>query len=64
QKCSDPSIIFISHGSCYSDAEYVKNKIIDNYPNINDVVIGDIGPVIGAHSGPGTVAIFFIGEER
>ena len=64
QKCSDPSIIFISHGSCYSDAEYVKNKIIDNYPNINDVVIGDIGPVIGAHSGPGTVAIFFLGEER
>lgn len=64
QKCSDPSIIFISHGSCYSDAEYVKNKIIDIYPNINDVVIGDIGPVIGAHSGPGTVAIFFLGEER
>ena len=47
-----------------SFAEYVKNKIIDNYPNINDVVIGDIGPVIGAHSGPGTVAIFFLGEER
>ncbi len=64
EKCTDPSIIFVSHGSCYKDAEYVKNKIVDLYPSINEVVISDIGPVIGAHSGPGTVALFFIGKER
>lgn len=55
--------IFISHGDALDDANYLKTLILTKFPQAN-VVIGDIGAVIGAHSGPGTVALFFMGTER
>ncbi len=55
--------IFISHGDCIDDAEYLKGLIVDKY-HPKDVVISPVGPVIGAHSGPGTLALFFVGSAR
>lgn len=54
---------FISHGDCIEDAEYLANRI-RNELGIEDVKINFVGPVIGAHSGPGTLALFFLGNER
>jgi len=55
--------IYISHGDCEEDALKAKELIINRLP-IKDVVIGYIGPVIGSHSGPSTLAIFYLGNER
>lgn len=55
--------IFISHGDCEEDAQFVVNKVKEKY-NIKTVVMDHVGSVIGAHSGPGTVALFFVGDLR
>lgn len=55
--------VFISHGDCIEDAEYVAAQVKNKFKP-NRIVINHVGPVIGAHSGPGTVALFFIGTER
>ena len=55
--------IFISHADCKTDAELLAHIINENYGGTVDLIT-DIGPVIGAHSGPGTVALFFVGKER
>ena len=54
--------VFISHGDCIEDASYLASLIRDEYGI--ESVIGYVGPVIGAHSGPGTLALFYIGSER
>lgn len=56
-------VIFISHGDCLEDAQYVADKIRSKW-NVKDIVLNEIGPVIGTHSGPGTVALFFLGTKR
>ena len=56
-------IIFISHGDCEDDANYLADLMRERY-HVKDVLINYVGPVIGAHSGPGTVAMFFMGTER
>jgi len=55
--------IFISHGDCLDEAEYVAKCIKEKF-GTEDIVINYIDPVIGAHSGPGTLALFFLGNER
>ncbi len=55
--------VFISHGDALEDAEYVRNRIRERF-GIENFLISHIGPTIGAHSGPGTVALFFMGESR
>ncbi len=55
--------VFISHGDCIEDAEYVK-KLVQERFGIEKFTIHYVGPTIGAHSGPGTVALFFMGEPR
>ncbi len=55
--------IFISHGDCVEDAEYLKEKIEERLGK-NVTLIGYIGAVIGSHSGPGTLALFFLAEKR
>jgi DegV family protein with EDD domain len=60
EKCKS---FFVSHGDCYDDAMYVVNQIIEK-TGIKDYLINFIGPVIGSHSGPGTVALFFWGDKR
>ena len=55
--------VFISHGDCIDDAQYVADKVKELY-GTKEVVISYVGAVIGSHSGPGTVALFFLGSER
>lgn len=55
--------VFISHGDCPADAEYVAELIRSEF-GTKDIRIHSIGPVIGSHSGPGTVALFFLGTKR
>ena len=55
--------VFISHGDCLADAEKVAADVKARL-GFKEVVINTIGPVIGAHSGPGTVALFFLGTKR
>ncbi len=57
-------MVFISHGDCGEDALYVRDLIQDGLPGITDFLISPIGCVVGAHSGPGTLAVFFFGDER
>ena len=56
-------IIFISHGDCLEEAEWLASIVRDEL-HVKDVMLGLIGPVVGSHSGPGTMAIFFLGENR
>ena len=55
--------VFIGHCASKADAEYVATLIHEKYPDMM-VHIDDIGTSIGAHSGPGTIALFFVGNER
>ena len=55
--------VFISHGDCLEEANYLADIMRARF-NVKKVVINYVGPVIGAHSGPGTIALFFLGRER
>ncbi len=55
--------VYISHGDCLEDAQYLAERV-RNELGVSDIMIGYVGPVIGAHSGPGTLALFFLGTER
>ena len=55
--------VFISHGDCMKDVEELKT-ILKNKYGADVKLVTDVGPVIGAHSGPGTLALFFVGRER
>lgn len=55
--------VFISHGDALEDAEYVRDLIKERF-GFRNFMINHIGPTIGAHSGPGTIALFFMGESR
>ena len=57
------STMFISHGDCLADAEYLSRQLKETC-GVKDVVISYVGAVIGSHSGPGTLALFFLGEHR
>ncbi len=55
--------VFISHGDSPTDAQYVADQVKSRL-HVNDVRIFSIGPVIGSHSGPGTIALFFLAKQR
>ena len=56
---------FICNSACYEDARYVADLVEATFPNLNGkVLINSVGTVIGAHTGPGTVALFFFGDKR
>lgn len=55
--------IFISHADCEDDAKMLAQTIKESYGATVDVIT-NIGPVIGAHTGPGALALFFVGKER
>lgn len=63
--CTNPveQVVFIGHGDCFDEANYLGNLIKEKL-KVKDVVINDIGPVIGSHSGPGTIALFYFGNGR
>ena len=55
--------VFISHGDCEADAQTLVSIVKEKY-GVKNVLIGYVGAVIGSHSGPGTLAFFFLGKER
>ncbi|MBE5940225.1 MAG: DegV family protein [Lachnospiraceae bacterium] len=55
--------IFIGHGDCLEDAKYVADMVKEKL-GFNNIMIDYISPTIGAHAGPGTVALFFMGNHR
>lgn len=55
--------MFICHGDCLEDAKYLEKKLKET-TEVKDVFIGYTGAVIGSHSGPGTLALFFLGEHK
>ena len=59
----EKQVVFISHGDCVEDAQYLADRIKTELGS-PEVVISYVGPVIGAHSGPGTIALFYLGCER
>lgn len=59
----DNSTMAISHGDCREDAEYLAKLLKEKY-GAKEVIINYVGAVIGSHSGPGTLALFFMGKHR
>lgn len=58
-------LIFITHGDCEKDALVVKDTLVKEFGCAPDkIILSAVGPVIGSHSGPGTVALFFRGRDR
>lgn len=55
--------IFISHAECMADVEYIAAEVEKRY-GAKVSLVTDVGPVIGSHAGPGTLAFFFLGKER
>lgn len=63
QEPLEEQVIFISHGDCIEDVEYLEKLITDKFqPKM--LFHNILDPVIGAHSGPGTVALFFMASHR
>lgn len=56
-------IVFISHGDCYDDAKFVADLVEKRF-DIHAFIINYVGSTIGAHSGPGTIALFYMGDYR
>lgn len=65
ETCINPEeqIIFIGHGDSSNDAVLLESLVRDKF-QVKDVIINNIGPIIGTHSGPGTIALFFFGTEK
>ena len=55
--------MFICHGDCIEDARYLE-QLVKERCGVKNVIIGYTGAVIGSHSGPGTLALFFLGTHR
>ncbi len=55
--------VMISHGDALEEAEYVRDLIRERF-GIENFMINSLGPVIGSHTGPGLIALFFMGKER
>jgi len=65
QEIEDGAPVFISHGDCLEDAEFLKSIVLERFADKHITVsINDVGPVIGTHSGPGTLALFFYGKNK
>lgn len=55
--------VFITHGDCIEDVEYVSDLIHEKFGDVK-ITVNYVDPVIGAHSGPGTLALFFLADQR
>jgi len=59
----DNETVFIAHGDCPEDAQALAEMVKEQY-GVKNVVIGYVGPVIGAHTGPGVLVVFYMGQHR
>lgn len=57
-------LVYICNSACLDDAQTMANMIKEQFKNVKEVSIFNIGTVIGSHTGPGTVAVFFYGDKR
>lgn len=60
---TDPETVFIGHGDCPKDAAQLE-ALLRETCGVKNVITGYIGPVIGAHTGPGVLVVFFLGSHR
>lgn len=63
EKLEELGLVCISHSDCIEDAEYLAGRVREDYPG-TEIIISDIGPVIGAHTGPGAIALCHIGRTN
>ena len=63
ETCIDKEIAFIAHGDCPEDAAALE-KLVKEKHGVKEVITGYVGPVIGAHTGPGVLVLFFMGSHR
>lgn len=59
----EDQMVFITHGDCLDDAQYLADRVRERF-GVQNIMINYVDPVIGAHSGPGTMALFFLASER
>lgn len=59
----EEQVVFIGHGDAIEDAKFLADQIKEKL-HVKDVILTPIGPVVGSHSGPGTIALFFFGTKR
>ena len=59
----DNDIVMITHGDALEDAEYVKGLIEERF-GITNIMINPLGTVIGSHTGPGVISIFYMGNRN
>lgn len=59
----EEQVVAINHGDALDDALWVADKVKEKF-NVKDIIINSVGPVIGSHSGPGTLSLFFFAEKR
>lgn len=56
---------YLSHSACYEDARLIADMVEEKFPKLKGkVLINNIGTVVGSHTGPGTVALYFVGDKR
>ena len=59
----DKEMVFIGHGDCPEDAACLEAMLKEQY-GIQNIITGYVGPVIGAHTGPGVLVVFYMGAHR
>ena len=60
----DGQSVFISHGDCEKEAKTLGDMIREKWSGIHEIIYNNVGPVIGAHTGPGVIALFYLGKHR
>ena len=63
ETCTDFDTVFIAHGDCPEDAAALEAMLREKHA-IKEITTGYVGPVIGAHTGPGVLVVFFMGSKR
>ena len=63
ETCTDFDTVFIGHGDCPEDAAALEAMLREKH-DIKEITTGYVGPVIGAHTGPGVLVVFFMGTKR
>jgi len=63
-RATQSDTVFVSHGDASQDCDAVMEACREYFPDIKTFIKGQVGPVIGSHSGPGTLALFFLGRNR
>ena len=63
ESATDHDTVFIAHGDCAEDAAALEAMLREKH-EIREVITGYVGPVIGAHTGPGVLVLFFMGKNR